>query len=139
MSFSIRHQFLEMICSIWTPSLMPHATKLLIGDAFSCMFGLLLSLGMPPLYFLNLPVTKRWWSVQIITFLLLINIKAETFANLANRCWFMQNGTTPHTSNATFDLMKTIFMKRFVSSGCDFDWTLQNKAKPLHSPDLNPP
>ena len=45
--------------------------------------------------------------------------------------WFMQDGAKPHTANATLNHLKSIFGRRLIGLGTDFEWA-------PHSPDLNP-
>ena len=48
-----------------------------------------------------------------------------------NRQWFMQDGATPHTANATLEPMAQKFGDRVISRRTDNPWA-------AHSPDLNP-
>ena len=48
-----------------------------------------------------------------------------------NRQWFMQDGATPHTANATLELLAQKFGDRVISRRTDNPWA-------AHSPDLNP-
>ena len=48
-----------------------------------------------------------------------------------DRQWFMQDGATPHTANATLELLRQKFGDRVISRRTDIPWA-------AHSPDLNP-
>ena len=48
-----------------------------------------------------------------------------------DRQWFMQDGATPHTANATLELLRQKFGDSVISRRTDIPWA-------AHSPDLNP-